>query len=447
MDELIRLTEQEAVRTFFDARNARVLSRLLIFFAAVSVFLSFVILAEKQTGLLIVPVISWVLIGVLRKLRHHAFFTRHCPSLVVGYLVAQSLLFLFVAWVWLPETTLYPWPVFALAVPIVFFRLPTPALAVPLTVLWAVSAGRDLVQAALPDQRFHYGPFIGMSVLVLVVLTFTSSLTRRMRIAFLVDWRREHRRHREQLRMREEIDDARKIQLSMLPASDPRVPWLDIASISIPASEVGGDYYDFFPLGSNRLAVVIGDVAGHGLASGLQLSAVRACLYLLHDSWLEGMALTPLGILEKLDRVVRRTNSRRQFVTLFYALFDAAERTLRYTSAGHPQVLHLRSGTRRIEELGAPALPLGTALERRSEEGTVTLEPGDVFVFITDGIAETTSSRGDVYGNERLLHRLGHTPQERGAKEIRDTLLGDVWSFKGDAEQTDDITLVVVKIR
>lgn len=446
MDELIRLTELEAVRTFFDARNARVLSRLLIFFAVVATILGIAILAEAQTPLLVVPAASWVLIWTLRKLRNHAFFARHCRSLVVGYLVVQPLLFLLVAWAWLPET-IYPWPIFALALPMVFFRLPTPALAIPLGVLWALSAGRDLVQAAFPDRAFHYGSFIGMTVLVLVVLTFASSLTRRMKLAFLIDWRREHRRNREQLRMREEIDDARKIQLSMLPASDPRVPWLDVASISIPASEVGGDYYDFFPQGDARLVVVVGDVAGHGVASGLLLSAVRACLHLLHDSFLDGTALSPLEILGKLDRVVRRTTSRRQLITLFYAQFDAHARTLRFSCAGHPPVLHLRPDAGTLEELGFSALPLGTRLVHTLEERVVKIAPGDVFVFTTDGIAETTSSSGDVYGNERLLHRLRHTPRERTAKEIRDTLLGDVWSFKGDAEQTDDITLVVVKIR
>ena len=242
--------------------------------------------------------------------------------------------------------------------------------------------------------------------------------------------------------MREELHDARKIQLSMLPRKDPKIPWLDVAGISIPASEVGGDYYDYFSPCESRQAIVIADVAGHGVASAMLLSGIRSCLYMLQES-----PLQPAEILTKLDRMVRQTTGTRLFVTMLYAVFDYERTELTYSVAGHPPLLRYRTDRHEVEEIGHAALPLGTALGNALTEKTAPFSPGDIFLFTTDGIAETLNGRQELYGNERLSHRLRTTAHDRSAKEIRDTLLGGVWNFKGDCEQTDDITMVVVKVR
>ncbi|MCP4655427.1 MAG: PP2C family protein-serine/threonine phosphatase, partial [bacterium] len=255
-------------------------------------------------------------------------------------------------------------------------------------------------------------------------------------------WRREHHRSRERRRMQEELDDARKIQLSMLPRSDPHIPWLDVAGISVPASEVGGDYYDYFTISESREVIVVGDVAGHGVASGLLLSGIRSCLHLLQET-----PLAPAEILAKLDRMVRQTTGRRMFVTLLYALFDHAAQTLTLAAAGHPPLLRFSAASGLVEEFATPALPLGTGLDSTPREITLPFQRDDIFLLYTDGIAETLNARGELYGDERLRHRLSALPHERNAKEIRDMILGDVWSFKADGEQLDDITVVVAKVR
>ena len=123
---------------------------------------------------------------------------------------------------------------------------------------------------------------------------------------FVRDWRAELLREREQSRMRDELNSAREMQLSMLPRHDPEMDWLDFSGVSLPASEVGGDYFEHFKVNDSVLAVVIGDVAGHGMASGLVLSGVRSGLYLLREN-----LTSPVEVLERLNRLVRETAPRR----------------------------------------------------------------------------------------------------------------------------------------
>ena len=123
--------------------------------------------------------------------------------------------------------------------------------------------------------------------------------------------------------MKQELEHAREVQLSMLPREGPGLAWLDTASVSLPATEVGGDYYDYFAIDENRLAVVVGDVAGHGLTSGLVLSGVRAGLNML-----ETELTTPGEALRHLNRMLVRTNPRGIIVTLLLAVLDRSSPSL-----------------------------------------------------------------------------------------------------------------------
>ncbi|MDA8019716.1 MAG: PP2C family protein-serine/threonine phosphatase [Thermoanaerobaculia bacterium] len=439
MDELILLPENQAVRTFFDDINRSVLYRLLGGVTAALLVMFFILAIEGQYLALIVPAVSLVLVRALYSLRDTPWLRRHFPPTLVTYLVAQPLLIrlLFIHW----EAVYLPGDVF-LAAPILFFRLRSSFTALVVSVMWAVTAGRDLLLSVLrEDHELDLVWLSAITALSVALYIVSRSITRRRLEDFLDRWRREHQRHRERLRMREELDQARRIQLSMLPRSDPTSTWLDIAGISIPASEVGGDYYEYFKVDDIRQAVVVADVAGHGVASGLLLATVRGCLYLLKES-----PHSPSEVLGKIDRVVRETTGKRNFVTMIYALFDRDRHVVRVACAGHPPMLRYVAATGNVEEIGFDALPLGTALQQEIREVEVAFKPDDILIFYTDGIAETVSSRGEVYGTERLAKRLRKTDHDRTAKEIRDTLLGDVWSFKADGEQNDDITLVVLKI-
>ena len=436
---LILLPEDEATRTFFDSGNCRTLFRLLLVALPAALAIAVAMAAQERYAELSVPALNLLVIRVLFAWRERDVFSRHFRPLLLAYLVIQTLLWK--AAFFAPAATWHPAD-FAAPVFFVFFRLAPGALAIPLGAAWALSVGRHLITAALGFTELEYGYVIAQTAVTAVVFSIVRDATRKKRRDFLVNWRRELHRHREQRRMQEELDDARKIQLSMLPRSEPRIPWLETAGISIPASEVGGDYYDYFTISATRQAIVVGDVAGHGVASGLLLSGVRSCLHLLHEA-----PVAPVEVLGKIDRMLRRTIVQRGFVTLLYALFDYERRSLTFAAAGHPPLLRLRGLDGSVEELELHALPLGTRLGSQPQERTVTIADDDVFVLFTDGIAETVNAHGEVYGADRLQKLLRRISPRRTAREIRDTVLGDVWTFKADGLQLDDITIVVARVR
>jgi sigma-B regulation protein RsbU (phosphoserine phosphatase) len=239
--------------------------------------------------------------------------------------------------------------------------------------------------------------------------------------------------------MREEIEYARRIQLSMLPQGPPAVDWLELAAASMPATEVGGDYYDYFRLSPSRVVLVIGDVSGHGMASGILLSGVRSCLYLLEEH-----LATPVKVLARLSPMVRRTTDRRMYVTLLAAVLDREAGTLTVANAGHPPVL--RRGSGGWEEVGKGAPPLGTFRDARFEEDTRPLESGDLLVLYTDGLVEARDAAGREYGQDRLLRALDRAGERARPAEIREAVLGDLALFRGDAESEDDVTLVIARV-
>ena len=240
--------------------------------------------------------------------------------------------------------------------------------------------------------------------------------------------------------MRTELEDAREVQLSMLPEGIPDLDWVDLASLSLPASEVGGDYFDYFELTGSRLAVIIADVAGHGMASGLVLSAVRGGLHLLRDE-----LARPVEVLEKLDRMLRETVGNRIFVTLQIALLDPGAGRLTVANAGHPP-LFLISRDGGAVRLGANSLPLGTRLAGEFSDETVNVGAGDVLLLFSDGVVEVRNPDGEELGEDRLLKALRQARQLGHAEAIRDGLLEAVERFRQGVEQEDDLTLVVTRI-
>ncbi len=266
-------------------------------------------------------------------------------------------------------------------------------------------------------------------------------LTGAARTEFLDRWRRAVSRERDRQRMRGELADARKIQLSMLPAGDPTFDWIEVSGACIPAAEVGGDYYDYIPLGKDAVAIVVADVAGHGVASGLLIAGLRSSLYVLQDE-----LVAPAAVLEKLNSMVRASVRARTFVTVTIAVVERSGRRLRVASAGHPPVF-LRRGDGSVVELGAPAPPLGTHLPSRYSEESAVLEPGDLFLLYTDGLVEAIDFRTDCYGFDRLRDALSRSASTGPAREVRNDLLDDISRFKGQALQTDDLSLVVGRWR
>jgi serine phosphatase RsbU (regulator of sigma subunit) len=289
----------------------------------------------------------------------------------------------------------------------------------------------------LPFKNHPEGFYIGMAVNNVLSLGIELFGARRLRRQLRREWDERRTSAREQIRMRDELRYARELQLSMLPECAPALGWADLCAISIPATEVGGDYYDYF-VDHDRVALVCGDVAGHGMASGLVLSALRSGFTLLRDSLHD-----PSVVLRRLHDLVAQTSRRRMLVTVTVVLLDRTKMRATIASAGHPPVL-LRRADGSIESIDLYAPPLGVRLPVTIPQRELDVSSGDVFVLHSDGIYETRNAEGDIYGLERLAAVV--RDHDGTAESLRDAILADVEQFRGSAIQDDDVTVVVAKV-
>lgn len=441
-DELLVLEREEAVDRHFDERNLRVLRRLVGAFAIVAVVYTIALLVGRAWVSGAIALADAVVLVVIR--RRIADPPRvGLRTLLVAVAVGEMAVILTVSGGTFAEFG--PWPWIFVFFPLAFrLRLPEYlAMLAGFLVLVAgslvLAAGAAVGLAELPTA-LESGVLFGYVILEAMVLAAALWTTGRRRREFLGWWEREVARHRDRLRMKEELELAREVQLGMLPRSGPDTEWLDVASLSLPATEVGGDYYDYFRLSSERLGVVVADVAGHGVASGLVLSGVRSGLNLLEEHMDE-----PVEVLGRLHRMLRRTDNRRMIVTLVLAVFDGAEGTLTVASAGHPPIIRRRA-TGEVDELLLAAPPLGALADPEYGRTRVDLAPHDLVVLYSDGLTETCNPAGEPYGGNRLVHLIENLAPSTSAREARDALLRDVWDFKGEAAQVDDVTMVVARV-
>jgi len=240
---------------------------------------------------------------------------------------------------------------------------------------------------------------------------------------------------------RAHMDIARQIQRSFLVENPLSLADMRVAGRCIPATEVGGDYFGYFPRGRNGVDSFVGDVSGHGVGAALLMAEARTTFLA------ERLVSSSAGpILAKLNDLLHDDLDRAgQFITACCATFDAATRELSYANAGHPPALLLRSGETIWTTLAAEGMLLGFSKGAAFSEVKVKLHPGDIVVFYTDGITEAQNDAGVLFGVDRLaetvaLHR-GEDPEDMIAK-----VLADLDSFAGGAQHEDDLTIVVMKL-
>jgi hypothetical protein len=239
----------------------------------------------------------------------------------------------------------------------------------------------------------------------------------------------------DRVRVRDELQVARELQAELLPHGAIELPGYRFAHSYRTANEVGGDYYEVLPLPDGRVALMVGDATGHGMASGLVMAIANATLNTALD-----LDPDPRRVTAMLNRTLCRTGTRRTFLTAFYALLTPATGDLVSVCAGHPFPLLRRAGGR-VEELGRGGLPLGVHDDLAPEPQAVTLGPGDLLVLYTDGLAEAVNARADAFGYERIadLVRLGGAPQE-----VHDRILAAFDAHVGEEPLLDDLTLLVM---
>jgi serine phosphatase RsbU (regulator of sigma subunit) len=242
----------------------------------------------------------------------------------------------------------------------------------------------------------------------------------------------------EQERLHRELELSRLIQTEMLPRAPLRFGASEIKGISIPAREVGGDFFNYFELPGDRLGLLVGDVSGKGVSAALLMANVQATLRARLPLQTDLAALADL-----LDRELDESTPGGVFVTLFLAILDD-QRELRYVNAGHnPQYVSRVDG--RVERLVSTGLPIALFGGHGYKESRVPLTPGDLLFFYTDGLVEAENDRGEQFGAERVEAILieEHT---RGIDAVLERIERDVNAFRGAVEPLDDATLMAMRV-
>ncbi len=270
-------------------------------------------------------------------------------------------------------------------------------------------------------------------------LKLASALT--MQAAVSIENARLHAEQLERERIVKELEIARNIQQSLLPSSIPTLAGADMAAMSLPAKEVGGDFYDFIPITPEALGLVIADVSGKGVPAALFMALSRALMRangLRVDEVAQSVIQT--------NRLILECATSGLFVTLFYGILDPQRRVLRYVSAGHNPPVLFRNATGEVELLEAEGIALGVIDEIELEEKTVSVAPGDVIVMYTDGVTESINTNQEEFGEARLIEEIKEhhaLPAEALMARITHDILTE---FTQGEPQFDDFTMMVIKI-
>ncbi len=236
--------------------------------------------------------------------------------------------------------------------------------------------------------------------------------------------------------VRDEIQIARQLQRELLPKASPDLPGYGFAHSSRTANDIGGDYYQFHRLPDGRLAIVVADASGHGMAAGLLMAIANATLHIALE-----LDPAPVAVATLLHRALWRTGDRRSFLTLFYGLLDPASGEVEYVCAGHPFPL-LRRADGSIEEPTLGSFPLGMREVLRPATGRLRLAPGELMLLFSDGLFEGVDRAGQAFGYERLRTEL----QSGGeAQRTHERILAAFESHVAAEPLADDLTLVAVE--
>lgn len=259
--------------------------------------------------------------------------------------------------------------------------------------------------------------------------------------AIAIENSRLHKSELEKEKFEEELSLARRIQQGLLPKENPLIPGLDVAGVSIPASTVGGDYFDFIQIDANRLLVVIADVSGKGMSAALYMSKVQGMVQLAAH-----MYRTPKEMLKNVNRRIFEGIERRSFITMILALFDVKKKKVRICRAGHNKALIGLNGKLKFLEGGGIGLGLerGPLFDNELEEVVLPLKPQSIFFFYTDGLTEAMNRQGKEFGEE-TVSKIVKEKRSLGAEQLQKVVITAAEEFQGDAEQHDDVTVVVVK--
>jgi len=249
---------------------------------------------------------------------------------------------------------------------------------------------------------------------------------------------------KEKLLIDSELNVASDIQARLLPEKTPQITGYQIAPFYRSAKDVGGDYYDFIPLDRDHLGIMVADVSGKGIIGSLVMSITRTVLRLVSQG-----NFSAADTLSKTNRVIAQDIRRGMFVTAFYCILNARKREITFSSAGHNPMVIYRSAKRKIELANPKGIALGfnkgPIFDKTVKEERLTLNSGDMIVLYTDGVVEAMDERNREYTEKRFYKfTLEHAREH--VDDYISKLIADIDAHRGNAEQSDDITIVALKV-
>lgn len=329
--------------------------------------------------------------------------------------------------------------VFTFSLVLLFFRFSK----VELSQLYALTFGIPTLSNLLVLNNFNLWSNVANIIIVAVfyAIAYTTALKRQKnffsQLAYL------EKKNTESRRMKQELDYAREIQLSMLPPNEAVINDYEIAGISIPTYEVGGDYYDYFRISESKFGVFICDVSGHGVASALLLSGLRSCLHLILEETSE-----PTEIFIKLNKMIRKTQQRKMFVSAIFAVIDTKLHTCQLLNAGHLPPYKISYNNSELIKLNKHIITLG-ALDfeninmLKEQIMTFDFKQNDKLILYTDGVTEAMNQNRDEYGFEKLEQFL-FSHSDNSTSNLLNKLVNSVNNFIANTEQKDDFSILIV---
>lgn len=245
-------------------------------------------------------------------------------------------------------------------------------------------------------------------------------------------------------RLNSEVAIAREVQERLFPQTLPPITGIDYAGACRSALGVGGDYYDFIALTAGKLGIAIGDVSGKGIAAALMMASLQASLRSEASRTPDDLG----GMISNVNRLMYEASSSNRYATFFYGQYDPASRQLTYVNAGHnpPMLLHCSDGGWPVSRLETGGTVVGLLESFPYQQATVTISPGDILIFFTDGISEAMNEANDEFGEVRLIETIKCCAALSPA-EIITGVMRAADEFVAGAEQHDDMTLVVLCAR
>ncbi|HXF84838.1 MAG TPA: PP2C family protein-serine/threonine phosphatase [Anaerolineales bacterium] len=241
-------------------------------------------------------------------------------------------------------------------------------------------------------------------------------------------------------RTQTELEFARRIQMGFLPSSLPELRGWQLAAALEPAREMSGDFYDVVPLRSERVGLLIADVADKGIGPALYMALARTLLRAFAVQWEDDLA----AMFRAANERILQDAQDPLFITVFYGVLDPRNGSLTYVNAGHNPPLLWRAASQRVETLARTGAALGAMEDLEWETRRVDIAPADILLLYTDGVTEAENAAGEAFGLERLLNCL-HRHGGQDVCELPQVILNAVRAFRGETSPFDDMTLLAAR--